>query len=292
VACFHPVCVWRTHEGEIKFSEPRDYRDQLEIPCGQCVGCRLERSRQWAVRCMHETQMHQHSSFVTLTYDDEHVSPSLHYPDFQDFMKRLRKKFGRVRFYMCGEYGEQFSRPHFHACLFGVFFRDRVPWKSLDSGSTLYRSATLEKLWPFGFSSVGDVTFESAAYVARYVMKKVTGDRADLHYLRVDTRTGEEISLVPEFNRMSLKPGVGADWFRKYLEEVIVRDGVVVNGRVTRVPRYYDVMMEKIDGWVLDEIKFARLSKALAAAGDSTPERLAVRESVASARLKFKKRTL
>jgi len=292
VACFRPLTAWQLDDGQVVFVERGSVRRQLELPCGQCVGCRLERSRQWAIRCMHETQLHEHSCFVTLTYDEEHLRPSLHYPDFQKFMKRVRKKFGKVRFYMCGEYGEQFSRPHFHACLFGVLFSDRVPWKSLDSGSTLYRSAMLESLWPFGFSSVGDVTFESAAYVARYVMKKVTGERADLHYLRVDTRTGEEISLVPEFNRMSLKPGIGADWFRKFQDEVTVRDGVVVNGRVSRVPRYYDNMLRAKDGFLFDEIQFARLSKALAAAADSSPERLAVRESVASARLSFKKRTL
>lgn len=296
VACFKPLDAWRTHQGEVKFSEPRDYRDQLKLPCGQCVGCRLERSRQWAVRCMHEAQLHEHSSFVTLTYDDEHLVPSLDYQHFQKFMKRVRKKFGRVRFYMCGEYGEQFSRPHFHACLFGVFFSDRVPWKHLDSGSVLYRSAQLEALWPFGFSSVGDVTFESAAYIARYVMKKVTGDRADFHYLRVDTRTGEEISLVPEFNRMSLGrrkgEGIGGPWFTKFKQEVLCRDAVIAGGRPARVPRYYDVLTQAADGFLFDEIKYARLERALACVADSTPERLAVRESVASARLKYKKRTL
>jgi len=292
VACFRPLTAWQLDDGQVVFRERGSVRRELQLPCGQCVGCRLDRSRQWAVRCIHEAQSHEHSCFVTLTYDDGHHRPSLHYPDFQKFMKRVRKKFGRVRFYMCGEYGEQFSRPHFHACLFGVYFADRVPWKNLESGSVLYRSAALEALWPFGYSTVGDVTFESAAYVARYVMKKVTGDRADLHYNRVDVRTGEEITLTPEFNRMSLKPGIGADWFRRFKSEVLVRDGVVINGRVVKTPRYYDNMLAAMDGYKLDELKFERLSKALAFADDQVPERLAVREKVASAGLKLKKRTL
>jgi len=292
VACFKPLTAWQLDDGSVVFVERGAVKRQLELPCGQCIGCRLERSRQWAVRCLHESQLHEHSCFVTLTYSDEHLRPSLHYPDFQKFMKRLRKKFGKVRFYMCGEYGEQFSRPHFHACLFGVYFDDRVVWKRLESGSILYRSAALEALWPFGFSSVGDVTFESAAYVARYVMKKVTGDRADVHYNRVDVVTGEEVQLVPEFNRMSLKPGIGADWFRKFSPEVLVRDGVVVNGRVSKVPRYYDNMLQSMDGFRFDEVKFERFKKALTVLEDTTPERLADRELVTKARLSFKKRKL
>lgn len=269
----------------------------LQLPCGQCVGCRLERSRQWAMRCMHESQMHDENSFVTLTYSDEHATSELKYLDFQLFMKRLRKRFAnkRIRFYMCGEYGEKFSRPHFHACLFGVgFYEDRELWRELPSGSRLYRSKALEELWPFGFSSIGDVTFESAAYVARYVMKKVTGRGAAEHYEYVD-ELGEIKQRTPEFTRMSLKPGIGAEWIKKYKSDVYHGDGsaeVLVDGMSVKPPRYYDLYLEQLDGVEIDVVKFGRYEKSLSRREDQSPDRLSAREQVAEARLKFKKRSL
>lgn len=171
----------------------------FKLPCGQCIGCRLERSRQWAMRCVDEASMWADNSFVTLTYDDAHLpkDKSLHVEDFQGFMKRLRQDVWRkshrrdVRFFHCGEYGEKYSRPHFHACLFNLAFHDRKPWKASKAGEMMYRSPTLESLWPNGYSAVSDVTFESAAYVARYVLDKVTGPAAETHYERADTKTGE-----------------------------------------------------------------------------------------------------
>lgn len=188
--CFKPLEAYRprdTRSKKLIFSyNPKtcDSITPIMLPCGQCVGCRLERSRQWALRCVHESKMHKDNCFITLTYATEHLPPdsSLHYPDFQKFMKRLRKKYGEgIRFYMCGEYGENFGRPHFHACLFGHNFTDLKLWKETN-GQKLYRSKELEQLWPFGHSSVGSVTFESAAYVARYIMKKITGEAAEQHY--------------------------------------------------------------------------------------------------------------
>lgn len=307
--CYKPLDAWRTSTG-IVFRETRDASGSLKLPCGQCHGCRLERSRQWAVRCLHEAQCHEHSCFVTLTYDDEHVPTSLVYPHFQKFMRRLRKRFGKVRFYMCGEYGEQSFRPHFHACLFGVRFPDLQLWKDSE-GIRLYRSEVLEQLWPYGFASVGDVTFESAAYVARYVMKKQTGDRADVHYRRVDVRTGEDVMVESEFSRMSLKPGIGFNWWKRYHGEVFVHDGCVVRGRLVKPPRYYDVLSNRaakpdlfdpkqfgafFEQWkfrkALDEVEFQRFEKAMRCVEDSTPERLAVRAKVARARVLLKSRSL
>ena len=192
MACYHPIPAWRNvsenrSDNRLVF-EYHPMRcigptPDLQVPCGQCVGCRLERSRQWALRCVHEASLHKENCFITLTYNDEHLPEHGHliYRDFQLFMKRLRKRTGvRVRFYMCGEYGENFGRPHFHACLFGYNFPDLVRWKA--GKSTLYRSKLLESLWTDGYSSVGEVSFESAAYVARYILKKVTGDDAEAHY--------------------------------------------------------------------------------------------------------------
>lgn len=291
MACFHPLDAWQLESGDIVFAERGRIRRSLQLPCGQCIGCKLERSRQWAMRCLHESQLHPHSSFVTLTYDDAHVSTSLDYRDFQLFMKRARRKLGPFRFYMCGEYGERTLRPHFHALFFGLHFADRYHWRSSSSGFDLFRSTALEALWTHGYAEIGDVTFESAGYVARYCMKKVTGPGAEDHYKRVDIRTGEIVDCVPEFTRMSLKPGIGLDWLRLYRSDVYRGDGnayVVVNGMKCKPPRYYD---EYVSGSsAFNDVEYVREMDALSRRHDSTPERLAVRESVARARLSFKQR--
>lgn len=240
--------------------------------------------------------MHEHSSFVTLTYSDENFSPSLEYSDFQKFMKRLRlRRKQRISFYMCGEYGERFFRPHFHACLFGVGFPDRQAWKSLPGGGQLYRSPELESLWKFGFSSVGDVTFQSAAYVARYVMKKITGDAALKHYERVCAETGEVFQVVPEFNRMSLKPAIGSRWIEKYFPQVFTHGAVFDGSRRVKTPRYYDSFLKQVqllDGFSFDDVEFERFKKGVQFADENTPDRLAVREEVTKARLTNYKRDL
>jgi len=174
---------------------------------------------------------------------------------------------------------------------FFFFFDDRVFYRSLASGFDVYRSATLEALWPFGFSSVGDVTFESAAYVARYITKKVTGSLARDHYTRVDS-DGVVVEVEPEFTHMSLKPGIGSTWIEKYYKEVFPRDFVVVRGVKCKPPRYYDDYFRSVDPVAMDFVDLDRYVKAGNVVDDTTPERLAVREKVAQARLTFKKRTL
>lgn len=236
--------------------QPRgDVVGALQLRCGQCIACRLEKSRQWAVRCMHEASLYRASSFVTLTYDDEHLeSLSLNYRDFQLFNKRARRKLGPFRFFMCGEYGEKGWRPHFHTAMFGVHFGDRYPWRKSPSGHPLYRSQTLEALWPNGGCEIGDVTFESAAYIARYVTKKVTGDAAQEHYCRVDDRTGEIVQLEPEFTQMSRRPGIGRPWFDRYKTEVFPRDSVVVRGKIVRPPRFYSEILKATDEAMYEEV--------------------------------------
>lgn len=195
------------------------------VACGRCLGCRLEYSRQWAVRCMHEAACHEDNSFVTLTYKE--APRDLHYPDFQYFMRKVRKSFCNVSFYMCGEYGPKNGRPHFHALLFGVGFRDRKPLGSSVPGVKLFESAQLSKLWGLGFASVGDVTFESAGYVARYVYKKMTTGGV------YDGRVGE-------FSRMSLRPAIGRKWLDKFGRSDVLPDGsVVTNGVKASAPKYY-----------------------------------------------------
>lgn len=293
--CYHPLSAWRTDAGTVVFREGPDAVASLFLPCGRCVGCRLERSRQWSVRIMHEAQFYDENSFVTLTYDDDHLPPggSLNYPDFQGFMKRLRARVGPVRFFCCGEYGERLGRPHYHAGLFGCSFRaDRYPWRTSGSGHRLFRSPTLESLWPFGSAEIGELTVESAAYMARYSFGKVTGQPAERHYQVVDRDTGEVYQLEPEFARMSLRPGIGSRWFEKYGSYVAAHDRVVTKGVPAKPPRYYDTLLERSDPDRMEELKQARAELAKLGYADQTNERLAVREVVTKAKLSTLKRTV
>ena len=291
--CYHPMPAVRLSDGSVKFvsRNKRGVEGTLELPCGQCIGCRLERSRQWAMRCLHEASLYDRNSFITLTYDDSNLPPggSLSYSDFQRFMKRLRKRIGsKVRFYAGGEYGEQGTiRPHFHACLFGYDFPDKVYYKKSSSGSRIYTSKLLESLWPYGLSSIGDVTFESAAYIARYCVAKRTGDAAKEWY-KCDEFVDEDgvirDSVTPEFNRMSLKPGIGSRWLEKFQTDVYPRDYVVVNGVKVKPPKYYDVLFEKENPGVFSdlvaqrELDMANLKKVDHL--EYWPERMAVKEQV------------
>ena len=219
--CYHPWTAYRSFDGSMSFRN--DGRgDPVQLPCGRCIGCRLERSRQWAVRIMCESQMHDVSSFVTLTYDEANLPSdfSVNKRHLQLFFKRLRKAGYVFRYYCCGEYGEDFSRPHYHLCLFGVNFADdRVFYRNTGSGP-LYTSPSLEAIWRLGFCVIGDLTFESAAYVSRYCTKVVNGDMAESHYTRCDSETGEIFRLEPEFSLMSRHPGIGDAWIRKFHHDV------------------------------------------------------------------------
>lgn len=298
MSCYHPISAWQCTDGSIVFDERRkhDISRSLNLPCGQCIGCRLERSRQWAMRCMHEAQLHQHNCFITLTYDDAHLpsDQSLHYKDFQLFLKRLRKKYTgvQIRYYMAGEYGENYGRPHFHACIFGHDFHDKKLWKRTSSGSLIYRSEDLETLWPFGYSSIGDVNFESAAYVARYIMKKQTGKHSEKHYQYTSLETGEIVQMKPEFNKMSLKPGIGYEWYKKYRSDVYPHDYVVIRGKQVKPPKFYDKKYKTDYPYEYDELIYNREKRAKLNFADNTPERLAVKEQVAQAKLQKLKRTL
>lgn len=273
------------------FVQNKGYADRnLVLPCGQCSGCRLEHSRQWAVRCYHEASLHEHNAFITLTFNDENLPPdySLSVRTHQLFMKRLRKKYGAgVRFYLCGEYGPKTLRPHYHACLFGMDFSDKYAWSvsSGKRGDLLYRSPGLEEVWPYGFASIGAVTFDSAAYVARYVMKKITGDQAADHYQVVNMSTGEIFRQQPEYVCMSRRPGIGAGWFEKFHSDVYTGDFVVINGKKVRPPRFYDSQYEVLDPNAFSALKRARISGSKKHAANNTRARLKVREKVQLAKL-------
>lgn len=239
--------------------------------------------------------MHESNCFITLTFNDEHLprNGSLDVRYFQLFMKRLRKKFGAgIRFYHCGEYGSHFGRPHFHACLFNFDFQDKYLWK-ITNNVPLFRSKDLEDLWTdphtgesYGYSSVGNVTFESAAYVARYIMKKITGDMAEDHYSIVDPDTGEILMLKPEYTTMSRRPGIGATWFEKYASDVYPGDFVVLNGKKMRPPKFYDGLYELAYPEDMADLRKNRTLQAEKHFDNNTPERLSVRERITLDRIR------
>lgn len=276
----------------------------LFLPCGRCAQCRLERSRQWAVRCVHESKCYEDNSFVTLTYDDRNlpVDRGLRYLDFQLFMKRLRRRFfsSVIRFYMCGEYGEdrdargrvtgRIGRPHYHALLFNCGFADKLYFKQV-GGFSLYTSKVLSELWPLGNHLIGAVTFESAAYCARYCLEKINGADAKSHYEIVDAGSGEILDRAPEFSRMSLRPGIGAPWLERFMSDVYPRGEVVVNGRLAKSPRYYDDLFRKLGG-DSGHFEFLRWQRASEQYQDNTDARLAAKELVAVARLSQLHRSL
>lgn len=193
---------------------------------------------------------------------------------------------------MCGEYGEKLGRPHYHYLIFGYDFEDKKYLKKSNSGEALYTSETLNQIWPYGHAWIGDVTYESCAYVASYVMKKITGDKADEHYTRYDL-DGTEYKLMPEFNLMSRKPGIGREWWDNFHHDVTTHDAVIQKGGIkAKPPRYYDKLLEVMDPALWESLKAAREARGKLLAADNTPARLKVKETVQKARLELKKRNL
>lgn len=225
MTCYHPLKAYRSNDrlnGKyiLHFGTSQDPDFQLcWLPCGRCIGCRLKYSRVWASRIMNEAHMHSENTFITLTYDDEHL-PRFGFLDkkhFVDFMKRFRKFLypKRIRYFMCGEYGDELMRPHFHACIFGYEFKDEVFYKKNKLGHRLFTSETLNKIWKKGYCITGALEFDSAAYVSRYVVKKVNGIKEfDTYAHYVDLETGEIFFRPKEYATMSRNKGIGLDWYR------------------------------------------------------------------------------
>mgnify|MGYP003380228442 CR=1 FL=1 len=193
----------------------------------------------------------------------------------------IRDRYGPgIRYFHCGEYGEKNARPHYHACIFNFDFPDKILWKTdRKSKFKYYNSPSLQRLWPYGFSTIGDVTFESAAYVARYITKKITGADSIPHYHAYDPCTGEIFAeRLPEYTTMSLKPGIGAGWLEKFQSDVYPKDEVIIRERAQKPPRYYDKIFDQYDPAQFNKIKQNRIHLAKQNTEHNTPERLAVRE--------------
>lgn len=251
--------------------------DVIKLPCGCCTACRINRSAEWANRCLMELQYHDQAWFCTFTYDDLHV-PMTYYPDpetgeaipamtlrkrdSQLLLKRIRKEFAddQIRFFGCGEYGDKTHRPHYHIILFGLHLDDLIPYKTQKLGDTFctyYNSPRLQRCWKNGYVVVGNVTWESCAYTARYVMKKQYGKAAEFYELH---------NIEPEFNHMSRKPGLGYQYFLDHpdcfkYEEINV--STPTGGKNFRPPKYFEkkYQEEKPDEYA--KMKQRRLQQAL-----------------------------
>lgn len=290
------------------FSTSEGFVDlKMQASCGYCKSCRIRRSREWALRCENEMQLHSQNCFITLTYAPEFLPEgnTLVKAHFSAFVKRLRERITeptsphfvsediRIKYYAAGEYGGRNGRPHYHAIIFGFDFSDKFSPMKTSSGCVVYRSKFLEELWTFGYSSVGTANFQSAGYCARYIMKKVNGDSAKQHYQWIDPDSGEVFDRVPEFNLMSRRTGIGKDWFLLYKSDVFPRDQVIsLAGKRLRPPRYYDSIYEVLDPDDMSIIKDNRRKAIARFKDDNTYERLEVKAKVLDAKLKFLKREL
>lgn len=304
MSCYHPLRVkvlgidpdtgkkklLFRHLGEKGYDDPNN----IEVPCGRCQGCRLDRSRKWADRCLLELQYHDSAVFVTLTYndiyvpkstyygsDDEtlHMSYSLRKRDFQLFMKRLRKAFPgqKIRFFAAGEYGENTARPHYHAILFGLKLDDMVPFQKTDQGFWYYRSESLQHVWshrlvdnlqgsvtplavyqPLGDVIVADVSWNTCAYTARYCLKKLNGQ---------DSEAYRKFGVEPPFNLMSRRPGIGGQYFEDHpdcVEYQYINVSTEDGGRKIVVPDYFLRQLEKTDPDTVARIRESRMQYAKA----------------------------
>lgn len=307
MSCDYPLRAWRSADpadfksGKWKIVFRKDLgfpNTEMTIACGQCAGCRLDRARAWAIRCMHESQLHRSNCFLTLTYNDDNLPEgnTLNPEDMVLFLKRLRKKISptKIRYFQCGEYGETckncgkseiycrcgnwlpgLGRPHHHMLLFGYDFSDKLLHRT--GANPLYSSATLDKLWGKGFCSIGALTFDSACYTARYILKKITGDSAEDHY------GGRK----PEYITMSRNPGLGKGWLDLFESDIYNHDKCVVSSDfIARPPKYYDTIYQSLHPDSFRDIKDRRKTKAILVNQSTTDEDRENRRLVRAAKTK------
>lgn len=236
MACTSPKTVSFDRHGRVSYSAlnwDKQYAP-FKLPCGKCLACRLDYAKQWAVRCVHESAMHEKNSFITLTYSDENLkSPKLDYTDFQKFMKKLRKtQDAPIGVFVTGEYGERNKRPHWHAIFFGYRPADLLDHSTTDRGDLVYTSATIDRLWgkndpALRPSIIGDVTIESAGYTARYAAKKL------VHR--------DEVEQYEPISKKSSKHAIGKKWLEKNYKDIFDLGRLrLANGVSSQIPRYYE----------------------------------------------------
>jgi hypothetical protein len=301
MACYYPITAWYskhtnpTGKRSLVFNDREALQpdDPIQVACGKCIGCRLERSRQWAMRCVHEASLYDDNCFITLTYDDEHLPKdfSVNKKHLQNFWKEIRNDGHKFRYFACGEYGDLSHRPHYHAIMFNFDFPDKELWK-ISQDNRLYVSEYLNAKWRKGYAVIGDVTFDSAAYVARYVMKKQEeyekdeqGNKTKVKKYLTDEVTGTTIPVEHEFTTQSRRPGIGYEWYKKFKTDAYPSDFITVNGKKMKPPKFYDRKFEEDNPFEMDFIKNNRLE--FAKDNQETMDRLRTKEKLK--RIKTKK---
>lgn len=246
---FHSYRQIKCFDSFVSPSATKVLRDFVEIPCGKCLECRLNYSKQWANRMMLEAQDYESNYFLTLTYDNEHLHfnelglSTLCKKDFQDFMKRLRYKIfpKTVRFFSCGEYGDHTFRPHYHAIMFGLEIPD-LEYFGQSSGYPVFISDWLTSIWKQGHVLISKVSWDTCAYTARYVVKKANRYTKDaFHFANVE----------PEFCLMSRNPGIAKKYFDEHYEAIYSSDQIIFStpsgGKKCKPPKYFDKCLERLD---------------------------------------------
>lgn len=278
--CIGPILIFNP-----KNSHAKRENDKIQVPCGQCIECRLTRSRHWSLRLEHENYAHKTSCFLTLTLSDENLVwgyqvPTLYPKHVQLFWKRLRKALKiRISHYTVGEYGDKNGRPHYHAILFGYNFPDKTLYKRVN-GYNLYTSKRLDKIWGLGQCIIGEVTFESIAYVTRYALKKCTGNTKGVY---------KALGIEPEFSHMSRNPAIGKRWYEKYSSDLYPHDrATTLHGVKLSVPRYYNNKFRKTNPEQYEEILNRRLDN-VQPGHNSTKQQEARRVGLESRYLQFKR---
>lgn len=276
----------RMENGSVKLWPPLG-RENLALPCGKCLGCRAARATQWARRCGHEAKYWQSNVFLTLTYDDEHLPAERHlrHDDLTRFLKRLRTDRERnreayttdrnsnIKYFACGEYGEENQRPHYHAIVFNIGFKDQYR-----ISNDLFGSSTLSRLWQAGKAEFGNATQAAANYIAQYSLKKIGSGDCD----------SDGVWRPAPFLRMSTRPAIGYGWLDRYSEDL--QNGYLVNeGRKTQIPRSYLRRLATTDPQLEEEITY---TKQQFKSPDDTPERRKAAEIIHRRKKQFNERHL
>jgi hypothetical protein len=288
MACHFPIWGWpsakQTAAGKRKIVFDPDQKmlgsRQQPIPCGQCIGCRLDKTREWAMRCTHEAELWDENCFVTLTYEEDKLplDGSLDERDVQLFLKRLRKKycyeksyakskrgrliqFKKIRHYIAGEYGPRTGRPHYHGILFNHTWSDGELLYNTN-GQNTYTSKELDDTWQKGFCTFSDVSYETAAYCAGYTIAKSTGKWED-DYEGLDLETGEIFRQKAPYAQMSREPPIGMAWYKKFKSDCWPKDFITINGKEMKPPKIYLEDLEREDADLAKQIKLKRLKRAL-----------------------------
>jgi len=321
--CYKPNLAFQHKyiKQKLRFTGLRNYRDEnginpyeteaykyysrnenwkpINIPCGQCLDCRLKKSQEKGIRSLHEASGHSRNCFLTLTYDSEHLPEKghLNFEHPKNFIKRLRDKIsreggGKILTTGCAEYGEKLGRPHYHIIIFGYDFEDKEFFRYSENDWSpkkwpVYISQTLRELWPYGNHEIGSVTYESACYVARYTLKKITGKNAQEAY--GDKPPERSICI-------SNRRGIGKDWLMDNINDCINHDQVFIEkeNKIDHfpLPRYYSKMIEKYFPEQFKKIKQKRLDSIKEIDKDLTKDRLQTRKKVRELRQKKQQRNL